>query len=193
MGTKKFDGLEKRRYDELRNHVKTGDLLFTSGDYLISKAIQRASDSMLSHVAYIYWLEERLVVVESVEGAGVRMVPLSKYLYDYSNTGRPYHGRLFLARIDPLITDQQSETIIGATADMLANPFSLFQFVKIWVRWYFHLGKDFQDRELVCSEFINAAFKKAGIDFDGSAPDEYVFPETIGAHPKVTALFQIVP
>lgn len=193
MGTQKFEQLEQRHYSELRNHVKTGDLLFTSGDYLISKAIQRASDSVLSHVAFIYWLEERLVVVESVEGAGVRMVPLSKYLNDYSNTGRPYHGRLFLARLDPLITDQQSETIIGATADLLANPFSIFQFFKIWVRWYFGLGKDFKDRELVCSEFINTAFTKAGIDFNSATPDEYVFPETIGAHPKVTALFQIVP
>lgn len=193
MGTQKFDGLEKRHYSELRNHVKTGDLLFTSGDYLISKAIQRASGSVLSHVAYIYWLEERLTVVESVEGAGVRMLPLSKYLNDYNNTGHAYHGRLFLARIDPLITDQQSETIIGATADLLANPFSLFQFFKIWVRWYFGLGKDFKDRELVCSEFINTAFQKAGLDFNTATPDEYVFPETIGAHPQVTALFQIVP
>lgn len=28
-------------YQDIRSHLKSGDLLFTSGDYLISKAIKR--------------------------------------------------------------------------------------------------------------------------------------------------------
>lgn len=193
MGTRKFDKLEKRRYDELRSQVQTGDLLFAQGHYWISKAIMSASDSSVSHVGFIYWLEGRLTLVESVEGAGVRLIPLSKYLRNYGNTGKPYNGRLFLARLDPGLETAQTNTIIGKTADLLTNPFSVYQFLKIWLRWYFRLGKDFKDRELVCSEFINAAFKKAGIDFDGTAPDEYVFPETIARDERVKALFEIVP
>ncbi|OMF01628.1 hypothetical protein BK124_02925 [Paenibacillus amylolyticus] len=59
----------------------TGDILLCSGgNYPLSKLIQSISDSHYSHVAFVMWIHDRLMVLGSVENAGVRTVPLSSYL-----------------------------------------------------------------------------------------------------------------
>ena len=66
-------------YKNLRSTLESGDLLFASGDYLVSKAIQKVSDSPWSHVGIIFKLTnlDRMLLLESVEDMGVRLAPLS--------------------------------------------------------------------------------------------------------------------
>ncbi len=86
-------------YDELRSTLKSGDLFFTSADYLVSKAIQACSGSPWSHVGVVFRLDsiDRRLLLESVEDMGICFAPLSKYLADYEN-GKPYKGTAVLAR-----------------------------------------------------------------------------------------------
>lgn len=44
-------------YPELRKTLKSGDLLFASGDYLVSKAIQKVTESPWSHVGIVLRLD----------------------------------------------------------------------------------------------------------------------------------------
>src|SRR5215212_8685995 len=44
-------------YDALRDTLKSGDLLFASGEYLVSKAIQSVTRSPWSHVGIIFHLD----------------------------------------------------------------------------------------------------------------------------------------
>ena len=69
-------------YSEVRAKLRSGDLLFTSGDYLVSKAIQKVTGSPWSHVGIVFRLDsiDRMLLLESVEDMGVRFAPLFKYL-----------------------------------------------------------------------------------------------------------------
>jgi hypothetical protein len=69
-------------YADLRNELRTGDLLLCAGTGWFSQMIQAATDSVWSHVAFVVRLEviDRIMVLESLEPVGVRTVPLSKYL-----------------------------------------------------------------------------------------------------------------
>lgn len=72
------------RYEEARHAIETGDLLFFRGRLLHSRLIQFWTRSVYSHVGVAVWLESgpirRLFVVEALEGKGVRIYPLSRYL-----------------------------------------------------------------------------------------------------------------
>jgi len=59
-------------YPDLRAKLKSGDILFTSGDYLVSKAIQKVTDSPWSHVGIVLRLDsiDRMLLLESVEDMG---------------------------------------------------------------------------------------------------------------------------
>jgi len=83
ISRKDIDRLKSVSYEEIRATLKSGDLIFASGDYLVSKAIQKVTHSPWSHVAIIIRVEEidRILLLESVEDMGVRIVPLSKYLH----------------------------------------------------------------------------------------------------------------
>jgi Permuted papain-like amidase enzyme, YaeF/YiiX, C92 family len=80
--------LPVRSYDNVRQELRSGDLVFCSGSYLFSGLIQRFTGSVWSHVGIVYRDDhlQRLFILESETGIGVRLVPISKYLRDY-------HGR----------------------------------------------------------------------------------------------------
>lgn len=100
-------------YLDLRAKLKSGDILFASGDYWVSKAIQKVTESPWSHVGIVFRLDsiDRVLLLESVEDMGVRFAPLSKYLDDYED-GKPYKGRVVLARCK----DVNSSTVEGIAA-----------------------------------------------------------------------------
>jgi hypothetical protein len=72
------------QYDAIRGTLKTGDLVFCSGNYLFSNLIQRFTKSMWSHVGMVYYDEAlgRMLILESEKLYGVRLAPLSKYIKD---------------------------------------------------------------------------------------------------------------
>ena len=41
----KFEGLEKKRYQDIRAEIKTGDIFFASGNYPISRIIEENKDT----------------------------------------------------------------------------------------------------------------------------------------------------
>ncbi|WP_335870085.1 YiiX/YebB-like N1pC/P60 family cysteine hydrolase [Bacillus sp. 2205SS5-2] len=98
MGKAKFLNCEILSIEELRPQLRTGDLLFCSGNYLVSELIKQISGSMFSHVAIVVIWEEQCLLMESVEDDGVRIVPIEHYLTNYENTKERYNGNLFLAR-----------------------------------------------------------------------------------------------
>ena len=72
------------QYEKIRSYLKTGDLFFSSGSYAFSGIIQNLTNSVWSHVAVIYKDEElgRVMLLEAEPYIGIRLIPLSKYLYD---------------------------------------------------------------------------------------------------------------
>lgn len=178
-------------YDDLRAKLKSGDLLFTSGDYLVSKAIQKVTGSPWSHVGIVFRLDaiDRILLLESVEDMGVRFAPLSKYLNDYED-GKPYKGRAVLARCK----DVTSGTVAGISTfgiDELTQPYDKDEIAKILARITLGIGKKERDREYICSELVYECFAHAGKGFAFN-PKGFISPEDVWLDTKVSLVGRIL-
>lgn len=196
MGTTKFNNLKKMSYQTARPHIKTGDILFCNGTHIISKLIKQFSNSMISHVGFIFTWNERVLVLESVEDDGVRVVPLSHYLYNYENRKQSYDGTLYIGRHQALEAPGFDHTsinkMLGKAADSLNLNYDRGEITKILMRIVFGVAKHVDNDAYICSEFVDTCFKQIGIEFPRNA-NGFIYPEHIAADPQVMPLFEISP
>ncbi|OES45542.1 YiiX/YebB-like N1pC/P60 family cysteine hydrolase [Domibacillus iocasae] len=196
MKTKKFQGIVQVQYEQARQSIQTGDLLFCSGTYLISELIKKASNSFMSHVAFLFEWNGRVLVFESVESAGVRIIPLSHYVTNYNNTGRKYKGALYLARHETLIDSSFDRTLlqnmIGKAIGSLNRNYDQTELIRILTRISLGVGRHKENEAYICSEFVDQCFRQIGIRFPRTEAG-FVYPEHIAADPHVYPMFEIVP
>jgi hypothetical protein len=176
---------------ELRPKVRSGDLLFASGDYWISKAIQLGTHSPWSHIGIVFRLQEwdRVLLLESVEDVGVRFTSLSKYLNDYEND-KPYAGRVALARYRGM-TKSSVREMGHFGADELTRPYDRWEIAHIILRVLLRMGRSSRNRDYICSELVLECFAKAGIHFPFD-PRGFISPEHIGVDNRVSLLGRIL-
>jgi hypothetical protein len=193
MGTTKFDGIKKLSYLYAKDEIKTGDLLFCDGHYMVSELIKKVSDSRFSHVALMFHWNDRLLLFESVEDDGVRIVPLSHYLYNYENSGAKYNGTLYAARhksVSSLIQTDEIKNMLGKAADLLNRSYDKNEIARIVARIGLGVGRHTDNDEYTCSEFIEECYKQLKIIFSFENKG-FIYPEHIAADPNVQALFEI--
>lgn len=189
--SKEIKALTVLPYVELRAKLKSGDILFASGDYLVSKAIQKTTNSPWSHVGIVFRLDsiDRILLLESVEDMGVRFVPLSKYMKDYEN-GTPYKGRIVLGRCE----DTNAETVARLSAfgiDELTQPYDKGAVASILARVTLGIGKKERDREYICSELVYECYSRAGKAFAYN-PKGFISPEDIWIDAKLSLVGSIL-
>lgn len=178
-------------YSDLRATLKSGDLLFASGDYLVSKAIEKVTDSPWSHVGIVFYLEsiDRMMLLESVEDMGVRFAPLSKYLKDYEG-GKPYKGRVVMARV----SDTDTSTVEGIAKfgiDELTRPYDKDEIAKILARVTLGIGRKERDREYICSELVYECFSSVGRQFAYDTKG-FISPENIWVDSQVALVGRVL-
>jgi Permuted papain-like amidase enzyme, YaeF/YiiX, C92 family len=156
-----------RKYAGIRHELKTGDLVFCSGNYFFSKTIQGFTKSVWSHVGVIYKDQQldRVMILESEVGVGVRLAPLSKYLRDYHGKNRPYKGNMMIGRVLPEIEFEHLKNGISFGLDELTKPYDNWEIIRIAIRIAFKIGRRSTDRKYICSELIQECFKRANISF----------------------------
>lgn len=202
--TEKFDALPKIDYDQLRGRICNGDLLFCGGNYIFSKTIRYLSGkSKVSHVGIVYWWNDRLMLMESVETDGVRIVPVSQYLTNYENSGKPYNGRVYLGRhtklyIAPenenaasLTSNPQMEQMLNTAATLLNKKFSLRDTIDFFKQGITGRLRHKDNDQYLCSEFVAKCFEKININF----PDDgrgFIAPEHIAMSNEVEARMEII-
>lgn len=189
--SKEIKALPVLPYAALRAQLKSGDILFASGDYLISRAIQKMTGSPWSHVGIVFRLDsiDRLLLLESVEDMGVRFAPLSKYLSDYED-GKPYKGRAVLARC----ADVTKETVSHLSAfgiDELTQPYDKDEIAKIMARIALGMGRKERDREYICSELVYECFARAGKAFSFNARG-FISPEDVWVDEKLSLVGRVL-
>jgi uncharacterized protein YycO len=181
--------LKAKPYLEIRKKLRSGDLMFASGEYLVSKAIRRFTNSPWSHVGILFYLKniDRVLLLESVEDMGVRFAPLSKYS-EYENK-KAYKGIIVLARCKGIDKNAVQE-LAKFGIDELTRPYDTDEIGKIVARIALGMGKKEHDREYICSELVYECFAKAGKEF---AYDNrgFISPENIWCHPKLEILGRI--
>ena len=184
-------GMTLLPYAELRTELRSGDLFFASGDYLVSRAIRKMTDSPWSHVGVVFRLDsiDRILLLESVEDMGVRFAPLSKYLSDYED-GKPYKGRIVIGRCQEV----GPETVAALSSfgiDELTQPYDKDEIAKILARITLGLGKKERDREYICSELVYECFAHAGREFAYNRKG-FISPEDIWRDAKISPVGRIL-
>jgi hypothetical protein len=196
MGTSKFSGINQKAYEQAKNNIKTGDILFCSGRYIVSEMIKKISNSLFSHVALLIYWNEHVLVLESVEDDGIRVVPLSHYLYNYENSKEKYNGEMYIARHEvvgsPDFNKEKIKTMCGKAIDLLNRNYDKDEIAKIIARIGLGIGRHKDDYEYMCSEFVDECFKQMEIELSRD-PKGFIFPEHIAADPNVKPLFEISP
>lgn len=190
-----YQNIISETYANFRKHIRSGDLLLCSGSSLFSTLIQKATNSQWSHVAFILWVQpiQRIMVLESVESIGVRAVPLSSYVGNYNGTGKPYPGKLMLARhmhVKPENINQLSHRAI----DLLGYPYRQEEIVHIATRLSLHslgLSENHPDpleqQAFICSEYASACFRSIGVEFKFNEMG-FIAPNDFATNPHVQPL-----
>ncbi|MES9829391.1 MAG: YiiX/YebB-like N1pC/P60 family cysteine hydrolase [Candidatus Thiodiazotropha sp.] len=191
ISKKEIEHLQVQPYSEMRDDLQTGDLVFCSGSYFFSQAVQKFTKSVWSHVGMIYKdpTLERIFVLESETMIGVRLAPLSKYLQDYHGRNRPYKGNIVIARVDPPVDKQKLNQAISYGMDELTKPYDNFEIIRIGIRILFKISRRTRDRKYICSELVYDCFDSVGVPFN--LRDEYVSPDDIWQDDQVQPQYRI--
>jgi Permuted papain-like amidase enzyme, YaeF/YiiX, C92 family len=191
LTVKQIDDMPIRKYEGIRAELRTGDIVFCSGKYFFSKAIQGFTKSVWSHVGIIYRDEPlgRVLILESETFIGVRLAPLSKYLKDYHGKNKSYKGRMIIARVHPEITQENAYKAISFGMDELTKPYDNWEIFRIALRILFKRGKHEQNREYICSELVQACFVQAGVKFPFK--NTLISPDDIWKDERVSMQYRI--
>ena len=166
-----FSTLPTYPYQALRKKIRSGDILLCSGSSTFSKLIQRATNSVWSHVGFVLRLDAigRIMILESVESIGVRTIPLSNYVFDYNATGKGYPGKFLIARHN----DVKQENIVNLSkfaTSLLGYPYNSDEIIRIAMRIglsTFNLESKTPDpiikHAFICSEYAHLCFESIGI------------------------------
>ncbi len=159
-------------YADIRASLRTGDLLFCSGQNIFANAIKLATGSPWSHVGILFRpvAVDRVLVLEAQMSPGVRPICLSSFLDNYQHSGRPYRGQLVLARhagIDHVSEERQRE-FFSWLVDELGRPYSVARTARIAARQSLNLiGLRFPRMRvrqgIICSEIVANAYRRLGV------------------------------
>jgi len=189
-----------QRYAAVRSAVRTGDLAICSGNQMFSRVIQWATKSEWSHIAMIVRLEEldRVMVLEAVQKIGVRCVPLSRWVTDFQPRGKPFTGRVVIARHDEIAraTQDQMRQMSGFATGQLGCPFDAAELAKIALRiclarFGVRLPRMIQPNdEYFCSEYLDECYQRLGvtIPWDGRG---FIAPSDFARAPHVHAVMRV--
>jgi len=190
VSTRELKQLPIDSYQQRRAKLRSGDLLFASGNYPVSRAIRKMTASAWSHVGIIFWLKsiQRVLLLESVESVGVRFAPLSKYLSDYSR-GKPYRGMVVLARCAD-VARKNIDDLARCGVNELTRPYDKDEIAAIIARIALGKGKPRRDREYICSELVHECFANAGKKFSYNEKG-FISPEDIWRDKQVKLISRI--
>ncbi|UEG49962.1 hypothetical protein LK994_00555 [Ferruginibacter lapsinanis] len=179
-------------YEQIRPFLKTGDIIFCSGNYLFSGVIQQLTKSTWSHVAIIYKDEEleRVLVLEAEPSVGIRLIPLSKYLSNYKDSKRPYKGKIFVNKLNVSLNKESLNKGICFGLDELTRPYDNWEIIRIMLRILFKIGKRERNKAYICSELVQAIYAKAGILF--KFRDSYISPDHIWKDERVEMKYRVL-
>jgi hypothetical protein len=181
--------------------LRDGDLLLCAGNDPFSRLIGWSTKSPWTHVAIAFrWPGlGRIMVFESVQQLGVRVVPLAKFIRQSSTGQRPYPGKIILARHESYLEcggkpgSAATKRLAEFAADRLGDPFAAREIVKIAIRISVgrlnrKMPKMLGPRdEFICSEYVAKCFEKIKIKipWDGLG---FIAPADFAADPQIKAI-----
>lgn len=163
------------RYTAVREELATGDIVCFRGKGLMSATIRALTRSPYSHAGLLFRFEDRVYCLEAV-GAGVRLIPLSQLVREY--TGGIDH---FVVRASKEVRAKALSFAfpqLGRRYDLRG----IFWFATaIILDWK---PKRRRDGAWFCSELVAEAYRRQGLPLSEEAP-WYVSPAAIALSPNL--------
>jgi len=186
------------KYEIARSQIRSGDILMCSGNSVLSTLIKGATGSIWSHVGFILWNREidRVFVMESVETIGVRIVPLSFYTHNYDGEGKPYDGKILIARHSDF-EHVYIKDLAKCAVDLLGHKYDAREIAKITMR--IALSKLSDDNECnypehdnayICSEYAYECYTSLGVYVNHDCRG-FVAPADFAKTEEVNAVFSL--
>lgn len=149
-------------YSEIRAIAKDGDIIFLTYDKnnFLSRTTAFWTKSLFTHVAFVFWYGERLLIVESTTHGGLRIVNASEYNnreITLVPAPKPWNEikEFALQKIGTIEYGWISAIYIGIRDVMFR-----------WFHW--KLPELDSNRNLACSEFVSMCLDYDDIDIPPS-------------------------
>ena len=155
------------KYTDTRDLIQDGDVLAFRGTRLFSRLIKLWTRSRVSHVGVSCWMHGRLTVVEALEGVGVRVYPLSRYVaqgshIDWYQVDQPEDDVVDHGTLD------RQKIVAFALSKWGLRYASPWQFLRSW-GWVSRriaqrrgLSSDTNPNRFFCAEWVWAALRAGG-------------------------------
>lgn len=153
--------------------------------------IKRVTSSVWSHVGFLIVLKEfdRVLILESVKGFGVRIMPLSNYLERYDGES-PYQGKVVLAKYDAA-KNFDLENAVNWGLEQIPSSYDTDGLVSGALKIAVGSGHRSNDDEWDCSELVGGIFERGNY----AAPYDkrgFICPESIWRDKSINLLARIL-
>lgn len=172
----------KENYDNLRDEIKTGDIILFSGKGTISEAIKFFTRSKWSHLGMVVYIKEwdmnvlwestTLGDMEDVESGeikkGVQMTLLRDRVIKYD-------GEVVLRKLHYTPTRETEEKLRDFRAECKDKPYEKDYVELVKSAYDGWLGKNCEENltSLFCSEMLAEAYQKMGLLSENKPSNEY--------------------
>ena len=199
---------EPTPYSAARPLIKNGDIALFKGNEPFSQLIETFTKGPFSHVGLIWRMDDidRVMLLESVDHIGVRLIPLSVKLN--GNGAEPaYAGQMAIARHadfpDGVAGSDHPQNdrfvkMISYAVDRVGSPYSAADIVDIATRIMFGFAGLKEAGDLVpkgayiCSEYAYECYKAIGIGIPFNT-EGFVSPNDFARAPRVSAIAHVGP
>lgn len=182
-------------YGSVRALLRTGDVLVAAGEHWISHVISRATRSPMTHAGIVYVMpeEDRVLLLEAVEGQGVHFAPLSRLVW--GTPKQRYRGMLFVLRHREAVTRLGLRSASQFGFDRLSARYGYWTLAVILARILFGLRQtrtEVEDDAWICSELASSWLLSAGLGLDAHAADYgFVTPAALWSDPNLELVARI--
>jgi hypothetical protein len=198
-----FLAMPQTPYAQVRDQLQTGDIALFHSVNLGSEIIELGTGSLWSHAALVWRLPsvDRVMLLESMDTVGVRVMPLSTRINGCSAAPTPFNGKLLIARHDDFPDPPPPDKLHHMTQfalDRVGFPYSFHELHQIALRIALGMAGKIVTGRLeptdgyICSEYVARCFSAIGVEL---APDQkgFIAPADIADDPKVRALYSVRP
>lgn len=162
------------RYADARGQIRHGDVLLFRGRGLFSCIIKRRTRSTYSHAALAFWIGSRLMLAESREGQGVRLLPLSAAVRDVAvHVYRPRQ---------PLLA-READVVFDRALSLLGQAYGWHEIGRIalslipgWPAPTWSPRDDRPSSSPICSQYVSICYRAAGRDLVPNLDDGSTTP-----------------
>jgi hypothetical protein len=186
-------------YDQVRDELRTGDVLFCSGGSVASRIIRTITRSPYSHVGLVVRMLsiDRILLLESKWPHGVRAVALSSYLNNWKWSGKPYHGHLLVGRHARFNVKHEASVVqlLSELVDSMGQKYKIGRLIRIAVREVIALvglrfGKLHFKKPACCSEYIYQVYTGLGLPFNLNK-NGHVLPVDLACHAEMSLICRL--